>query len=232
MPRAIAIETSGRAGSIALAAEGKLLVEESFAHGLAHAAGVLPMIDRLVRVQGWSPEDLEQVYLSIGPGSFTGLRIAVTIAKALAFSLGVKVVAVPTVRVLIENAPQEAQRGIIVLDAKRGQVFTAAFERSGINQPWRELEAPQVDTLENIIGRLVKPVHLIGEGITYHRQCIPKTPDVVVTEPDRWRARAAVVARIGAEMAGRGEFADPWTLQPLYIRLPEAEEKWRKTHGQ
>src|SRR5213592_2539035 len=97
MPRALAIETSGKIGSIALADASRVLCEEQFEHGLQHAAKMIPMIDRLCAAQGWKPRDIEHVYVSIGPGSFTGLRIAVTAAKTLAFATGAKIVAVPTI---------------------------------------------------------------------------------------------------------------------------------------
>ena len=100
MPRVLAIETSGRIGSVALADGTSILLEEQFPHGLKHAAEIVPMIDRLCRAQGWAPHDLEQLYVSAGPGSFTGLRIGITLAKTMALATGVKVVAVPSVRVL------------------------------------------------------------------------------------------------------------------------------------
>src|SRR4051794_17468734 len=129
MPNPLAIEPSGRIGSIATVRDGIVLCEESFPHGLQHAAQIIPIIDRLTRAQGWTPRDIQTLYLSIGPGSFTGLRIAVTLAKTLAFTTDCKIVAVPTVKVLAENAPPYATNLIIVLDAKRGQIFTARFQR-------------------------------------------------------------------------------------------------------
>src|SRR5688572_5334655 len=140
MPRGVAIETSGRVGSIAIVRDGTVVVEEQFPHGLQHAAQIVPIIDRLTRAQGWSPSDVEELYVSIGPGSFTGLRISVTLAKAMALATGVRLVAVPTVRVLAENAPPDARHLVIVLDAKRDQIFTARFERGDGEGEWLERE--------------------------------------------------------------------------------------------
>lgn len=224
MPRAIAIETSGRIGSIAVVDSSRIIAEETFPHGLAHAAQVVSILDRHVRAAGWMPRDVEHLYLSIGPGSFTGLRIAVTLAKAMALATGVKIAAVPSTRVLVENAPPDAAQVIIVLDAKRGQIFTARFARSA--DGWTEIEAPHVDTLAAALARAPRPVHLLGEGIPLHRQFIdPADPDIIISPESSWRARAAAVALIGARLAAAGQFADPFTLAPLYIRLPEAEEK-------
>ena len=232
MSRGVAIETSGRIGSVAVVRDGTILAEEQFPHGLQHAAQIVPILDRLTRAQGWRPRDVEELYVSVGPGSFTGLRIGVTLAKTMALATGVRLVAVPSVRVLVENAPPEARHVVIVLDAKREQIFTARFERDASALTWLEREAAHLDSLTAMLARVPRPVHLIGEGIPYHEKFMPTNdPSVIVTPADAWRARAAAVAKIGLGMAARGEFADPYTLAPIYIRRPEAEEKFEQKAG-
>jgi tRNA threonylcarbamoyladenosine biosynthesis protein TsaB len=221
--KGLAVETSGRIGSIALVEGDHILSEETFQHGLQNAAQILPIIDRLTRAQRWLPAQLDRLYVSAGPGSFTGLRIGITLAKTMALATGVKIVAVPTVRVLAQNAPDDASNVIVVLDAKRDQIFTARFSRQG--DAWQEEEPAHVDPLAEMLARSPRPVHLVGEGIPFHQKFIPEDPQIVVTVPESWRARASVVARIGMEMSARNEFADPFALTPTYIRRPEAEEK-------
>jgi tRNA threonylcarbamoyladenosine biosynthesis protein TsaB len=213
-------------GSVAAVEAGRVLAEEAFPHGFKHAAGVVAVIDRLTRSQGWTPKDLDEIYVSAGPGSFTGLRVGITVAKTLAFSLGAKLIAVPSAAVLARNAPAGWQNCLIVLDAKRGQIFGARFENSsaGIS----EVEAAHLDTLAAMLQRSSRPVYLIGEGIPYHRQAIGEEAGVIITPEELWRARARVVAEIGLTMSQRGQFADAQTLAPIYIRKPEAEEKWEE----
>lgn len=231
MPRAIAIETSGRIGSIAVVGHGTVLIEEEVPHGLQHAAQIIPIIDRLIRDQRWAPTDIEELYVSAGPGSFTGLRIGITLAKTMALATGVKIVAVPTVQVLAENAPADAQHLVLVLDAKRDQIFTARFERSA--DDWIEREPAHVDSLIAMLERSPRPVHLLGEGIPYHHKFIPANDSsVILTDETLWRPRANVVAKIGFAMARSGTFADPVRLTPIYIRRPEAEEKWEALQAQ
>lgn len=241
MPRALAIETSSRVGSIAIAQDGTLLAEQQFEHGLQHAAQIIPIIDSLCRGQGWTVQDLEHLYISAGPGSFTGLRIGITLAKTLALATGVKLVAVPTVRVLAENAPADAKHVILVLDAKRDQIFTARFERitpsagtpgEGGGGGWIEREPAQLDSVTAMLERSPRPVHLLGEGIPYHAKFIPTDrDDVIVTSEALWRPHASVVARLGAELAAKNAFVDSDRLIPIYIRRPEAEEKWDALHS-
>ena len=215
---------------MALARDGAVVIEEQFAHGLKHAAGIIPIIDRLCRAQGWGPKDIEEVYVSAGPGSFTGLRVGVTVAKALALATGAKVVAVPTAEVLVRNAPAGWENAVIVLDAKREQVFTAVYVNEGGVPVVRE--AAHLDGLAHVLARVPRPVHLIGEGIPYHQPFIPgDDPRVIVTPPELWQARAAAVVEIGHALARSGTFVEPDRLTPIYVRKPEAEEKYEAAHG-
>jgi tRNA threonylcarbamoyladenosine biosynthesis protein TsaB len=223
--RGLAIETSGRTGSIALCDDGRCVADEQFPHGLKHAAEIVPIIDRLCAGLGWKPKDIEEIYVSAGPGSFTGLRVGITVAKTLAYATGARVVAVPSVEVLARNAPPGWQDLVLVLDAKRDQIFTASFEnRDGtpvLSEP------AHLDSLAAMLSRTPRPVHLLGEGIPFHEKFIPKDdPTIHLMPPELWQGRASVVAELGAELARRREFADPMTLSPIYIRRPEAEEKF------
>jgi tRNA threonylcarbamoyladenosine biosynthesis protein TsaB len=221
--RALALETSGRQGSVALAQDGVTIAVERFDYGLQNAAKILPLIDALCRKCSWNPSDLRELYISIGPGSFTGLRIGVTLVKTLAFVTGAKIVPVQTVDVLAENAPPDARELIIVLDAKRGQIFTSRLARTTAG--WTQLEPPHLDRLPDILARATRPVHLLGEGIPYHRELIGEAPDVILTPPETWIGRAETVAKLGSQLALRDQFLDLAALVPLYIRRPEAEEK-------
>jgi tRNA threonylcarbamoyladenosine biosynthesis protein TsaB len=222
--RALAIETSSRLGSVALAEDGTTLAQDAFPHGLEHAARMIPAIDALCRQLHWTGRDIREIYVSAGPGSFTGLRIGITLAKTLAWTTGAKLVAVPSVRVLADNAPAEAKNIVIVLDAKRGQIFSASFARRG--DDWVALLPAQLCTLRQMLAQSPRPVHLLGEGIPFHRQFIADSEsEVHITDESLWRPRASTVARLGWRMARNGEFTDAISLSPTYIRRPEAEEK-------
>jgi tRNA threonylcarbamoyladenosine biosynthesis protein TsaB len=231
MHRGLAIETSSRVGSVALVEDGHVVAEDEFPHGLQHAAQLVVRIDQLCKARGWMPADLEELYVSVGPGSFTGLRIGITLAKTLAFATGARIVAVPTVQVLAENAPADAGDLIIVLDAKRDQLFTARFARQ--NNRWVEREPAHLDDLASMLARAPRPVWLLGEGIPHHRQFIPADDaSTFVSDPGFWQPRAVAVATIGMELTKQAAFVDPDRLVPLYIRKPEAQEVWERKQGQ
>lgn len=225
----LAIETSGKVGSVALTGDDQSPEEEQFPRGLKHAAEILPTIDRLCRARGWRAGELRGVYVSAGPGSFTGLRIGITLAKTLSFATGARVVAVPSMRVLAETAPAEASNVVVVLDAKRDQIFTARFKREA--NDWREVEPTHLDTIAAMLERSPRPVYLVGEGIPYHGKAVREAQGVVITPSDTWRGSASAVARLGAALAREGKFADPYRLEPVYVRKPEAEEKYEAAQG-
>ncbi len=83
----------------------------------------------------------------------------------------------------------------------------------------------RMQSASKLVGPSGRPVHLIGEGVPYHRASLPSDASVIVTDEFAGQARAAAVAALGRAMAQRGEFSDPFQLTPIYVRLPEAEEK-------
>jgi len=141
----LAVETSSRVGSAALALGPRLLAESRFTGPMQHSSELFPAIADLLRNQGYAPTDIDQVHIAIGPGSFTGLRIAVTMAKAMHLANAVKIVTVDSLDVVAANlsevpTPQSETRpdetGIIIpnriaalFDAKRGQFYISAYQR-------------------------------------------------------------------------------------------------------
>ena len=229
--RIIAIETSGRRGSVALGQGPKLVADVNFSANQEHARDLIPMTDRLCREHGWSPRTIKQCFLSIGPGSFTGLRVAVAFARHFALAVGAKICAVPTLDVIAENTV-EIQRPpkhlAVILDAKRGEVFSAVFELH--DGQYRRIIEPRMIEPAKLIATAPSPIAIMGEGIDYHRDVIEAT-NVEILDHALWWPRAANVHRIGWSLALQGEFTDPTRLTPFYLRRPEAEELWEKRHG-
>ena len=234
----LAIETSSRNGSLALAAMHpageQLLAYRPFDQTRPtrdHAVDMLPMLDRTLAELGRQPTDIAEVYVSAGPGSFTGLRIAFTFARSLAFSIGCRLVLVPTVEVLAENAPADAINVAVVLDAKRSQVYTAVFSRPAAGGPLTQIYPTGVVAPAEMLAASPRPLHVLGEGIDYHREALSFGPDVIELPRELWPPRADAVYRLGRRLAQAGRFTPPDAAIPTYIRRPEAEEVWERRHG-
>jgi tRNA threonylcarbamoyladenosine biosynthesis protein TsaB len=236
LPRGIAIETSSRHGSVAIFHGPQLLQTIDLPVGNRHATELMPAISSLTAAAGWKPEQINHVYLSLGPGSFTGLRIAIAIARAMHQAVGCKLLGVPTLDVIAENAPASCAYVVPILDAKRSQVFAARYRREAVGLA-RDAEPALVNPEEYLRETLQlangATVGLLGEGVEYHRNALASitATNLQIIDSASWPPRAATVHRLGYRLAQQGAFADPATLLPIYIRLPEAEEVWRKKHG-
>ena len=229
--RILAIETSSRTGSAALATEAQVAAAAQLAGQMRHAGELMPTVDTLLRKRGWPVDTLTDIFVSIGPGSFTGLRIGVTVARTLSWSIGARIVAVPTVDGLARNAlaakPVPANLAV-VLDAKRAQVYAAAFElRSGTYE--KVIDAHLAEP-RAFLDRCPQPLAVLGEGIPYHQEAIDES-GATVLDQNLWPPRAEHVYHAGMRLARAGQYTLGGELLPLYIRRPEAEEKWEKLHG-
>lgn len=227
----ISIETSGRKGSVALGVGEQIIAERTFPTDREHARELLPTLEGLCREYNRPPDTIEHCYLSIGPGSFTGLRVAVAFARHFALAVGAKLCAVPTLDVIAENArdaddvPADLA---VLLDAKRGQVFAAVFKLDA--RGYRRVVEPRMIAPAQLLAEAPRGVAVVGEGIAYHRQAV-EDGGARPLDSALWWPRAASVYRLGRQIAAEGAFTDPQELLPLYLRRPEAEEVWEKRHG-
>ena len=231
-PFILALETSGRSGSVALADGPKILDQLAFSAPMRHSAEIFTSITALCKRFNRSPKQIQHVYLSIGPGSFTGLRIAVTIAKIFHLANNAKIVAVNTMDVIAANtddcvkennsAPQNIAA---ILDAKRGQFFIAAYKKQkGL---WNKSLPDCLMTAPQFLEKLTPadpPIWLLGEGLLYYKDKF-KAESVKFLDQKYWMPAAKKVHTLGFSIALKGNFADPLTLRPNYLRTPDVKQK-------
>jgi len=228
---ALALETSGQHGSVAIGRQDECLESRRFSAEMQHATELLPTIDALCRAHGAKPGYLAWVCVSGGPGSFTGLRVGVTCARMLAMGLWLAVVRVPTLEVIAQNALQTRvppQRVVVLLDAKRKRVFAGQFKRRG--DRFVSAGPPVEADPREFCAKQPRPCAVMGEGVSVHRQAVRDSGLVVLPE-HLSRPRAEVVFQLGVVRAAAGEVDDPRGLVPIYVRRPEAEEVWERRHG-
>ncbi len=233
-PLILAVETSGRTGSVAIANGRQLLAEAAFSTPVRHSAEIFPAVHGLLSRFNRHTDQIQHIYISVGPGSFTGLRIAVTMAKTMHLANAAKIVAVDTLDVIAANAGdytetegKELKKIATILDAKRGQFFVAVYQNS--DGRWIKTLPDCLMTALQFVQKFAdteEPIHLLGEGLTYYTHLF-KVPGIEFLDSRYWCPRAKNVHLLGYEMACEGQFADPITLEPTYLRRTEAEEKWR-----
>lgn len=231
----LALETSGRAGSVAIGNSQKVLSEVFFSGMMRHNAELLKTVGLILADISRKPSDITEIYLTIGPGSFTGVRIAVAMAKMMALATGAKIVPVSTMDAIssnadafIEDTNQQVNRIATIIDAKRNHFFVAFYEKQG--KVWKKTMndclMKSADFVDKFAGS-EEPVWLLGEGLVYYKDKFA-ADGIEFMDEKYWPARAAGVYKTGLLAAKAGNYADPKKLTPVYLRRSDAEENLEK----
>jgi tRNA threonylcarbamoyladenosine biosynthesis protein TsaB len=218
----LAIETATAVCAAAIVTNGVLRAEESLEAKNIHAERLLGMIDGTLRRSGLAVSDLEGIAVSLGPGSFTGLRIGLSVAKGLVFGLEIGLAAVPTLEALawrIADSPAGARAPYILstIDARRDEVYCQLFTQS--EQGPVSSGLPQdlpVDRVKDLLEG--KRTIVTGDGAEKVMGSLSGSILWSVAEPALRRCSAETVARLGEHLLRAGQGADPATLEPLYIK--------------
>lgn len=223
----LGIETSGMVGSVALVEGGQCLAASELSpSGRRHARTLVAELKSLLEQAGCRPHDCRCVAVSIGPGSFTGLRVGVVCAKTFAYAVGCPVAAVDTLQAIAANAPTEVTDVIAVMDALRGELFHARYVRRG--EEWERQGEVRISPSVQVWGKLVPPVRGTGPGLA---RGTGELPAERVLPREFWHPRAEVVARLGERQVRAGRTDDVWSLQPFYLRRSAAEERSAEQGG-
>jgi tRNA threonylcarbamoyladenosine biosynthesis protein TsaB len=219
----LGIDTSGREGTLALRVDGQPVGEKSLSQtGRRHAQTLVAEIDALLVESGLEYSELNAVAVSIGPGSFTGLRVGVACAKTLAWATGCQIVAVDTLQVIAQNSPADVANVWVISDAQRGDLFVGQYARGNNGLFTRtgniEIAPAQSWCRERPSGSVVTGPGLLKYGGEF-------TKSVRQLDSNCWQPRAANVCLLGEQQFAKDNTADMWTLEPLYIRRSAAEEK-------
>jgi tRNA threonylcarbamoyladenosine biosynthesis protein TsaB len=219
----LGIETSTMQGGVALVGDRGLASEYTLNVEATHSERLLPTIDRMLQDAGVGLDDLGGIAVSIGPGSFTGLRIGLSTVKGLAYATGLPVVSVPTLEALAWTVPGARWQVCPVLDARKQEIYTALFlhEPAGLHRLMEDVAlAP-----EDLCGRIRKPTLFLGDGVEAYAEVFRALlGDKLLLPPVASRgARPACVAELGRGRLLRGERDAVESLVPRYLRPSEAE---------
>lgn len=215
----IAIETATRTSSVALL-DGDRFTELNLDSKLTHSQTLQPQLEEVMRLSKTPRGAIEMIAVSIGPGSFTGLRIGLAAAKALAYAWNVPIVGVPTLQALAYHFPFD--RVLAILDAQKNRVYCQQFDRL---TPVDEIAIRSIDELISDVARFGGEIIVCGDAIDKIRAELPGN---VRLAPINLRMPRAVNVGICARALERVD--NVMNLEPLYIRRSEAEDLWEKRH--
>lgn len=226
----LAIDTSSLVLSCALAEEDRIVSEWTVQKKLTHSEQLIPHMDLMLKEAGAEKSEITALAVSIGPGSFTGLRIGLATAKMAAYIWKVPLVGVDTLEALAWNMAGSQAYILPLMDAQRGNVYTALY--GAYSEMWKE--APEgVAPIDAVIDAAVKhggPIIAVGECADKYGEKLTEA-GILLAPPQNRCARAGSVAMAALQKLKKGSRDNPLTLLPNYIRRSEAEVLWEKSHG-
>jgi tRNA threonylcarbamoyladenosine biosynthesis protein TsaB len=219
----LGIDTATQMASVALydLSRGWVLGEESWYSANRHTVELMPRLDRLLGQQGVAPAALTGLVVSLGPGSFTGLRIGLSVAKGLALALHVPIVGIPTLDVVAQPHMIQPLPIWAILQAGRGRICAAQYARR--KGRWERLGETMLTTLAELCKQVKEPSLFCGEidapavDEIRHRLGL----EAIIATPAASVRRAAYLAELGWERLSRGDADDASSLSPIYLRSPD-----------
>ncbi len=216
----MAIDTSTDIAGLALLQDDRIVAELNWLCPQSHSTQLLPSLARLLEQTGLSLEEAECVIVARGPGSYNGLRVGISTAKALAYSLGIPVIGIST---LEAEAYQHLGTGLPVcpvFNAGREEIATATFQQAG--GQWRQLYEERLTTLNSLCSQITEKTLFCGQFVSAIADRLKKQlkEKAVIPSQAGLLPRAGFLAELGLKRFKAGDCDDPATLQPRYFRGP------------
>jgi len=214
----VAIDSSTDTASLALGQDGKVLVETSWRCGQNHSVELLPRLTQLLDEAKVSLKDTSCVIVAKGPGSFNGLRVGLATAKGIAFSLSIPIIGISSLEM---EAYGHADTGLPVcpiFNAGRGEIAAALYQK--MNSVWHQHAPEHITTVEALRKEITEKTLFCGEYVTTIAHQLKKVlKEKAVIAPDHMRSAGSLIELAQPRIAA-GDYDDPTTLQPIYLRRP------------
>ena len=218
----LAFDTSGFAGSVALLDGPQVLAQRQLDTARRSAQTLAPAIAELLAGQGLKPREVGLVATTVGPGSFTGLRVGVTTAKAWAYAAECSVIGLSTLAAIAYQVPAEMRLTAMeihaVLDAQRKELYLGRFAAGG-----ERLADDRIVAADGWLAGLAAGTIVTGSGLTRLADRLPA--GVTATPLELWEPQAVTIGQLAWDEYQRGRSDDFWKLAPVYLRPSYAEEK-------
>ncbi|MFO0811803.1 MAG: tRNA (adenosine(37)-N6)-threonylcarbamoyltransferase complex dimerization subunit type 1 TsaB [Gemmatales bacterium] len=219
--RLLLLETSGTVGRLGLANDAEVLADAMLDRGQRHARDLMPRCQELFVHQGWQPRDVDAIAVSMGPGSYTGLRVGVMTAKTLAYALSKPLLAIPTFSILAQQCyavDPDLSTLQVIGDGQQDRVYVQRYTSH------TEASNLVIESGDAWRASLVAGETVTGPGLVVQQAQLPS--HVRVLPEAVWHPQLPAMLALAARSFKLQQFADPFSLEPLYLRVSAAEEQW------
>jgi tRNA threonylcarbamoyladenosine biosynthesis protein TsaB len=223
-PLILAIENAGLCGSVALVSGSRCIAEQSLLSTLTHSQRLLGTVERVLEESATTWAQIDAIAVSLGPGSFTGLRIGLGTVKGFALATSLPLIGVPTLDGLAAQCAFTTMPVCPIIDARKNEVYTALYQadaRGGMRRLGEYLVLPPLE----LARQITEPTLFCGDGISVHGDLLrEKLGSLAVFAPQQlYFARAAGIGFLALDRWREREFLDPAGCVPLYVRASDAE---------
>jgi tRNA threonylcarbamoyladenosine biosynthesis protein TsaB len=219
----LAIDTATHVAGLALYGQGQVWAEESWYSAMTHSVELMPRVRRMLNTQRVAVESLAGIGVSLGPGSFTGLRIGLAAAKGLALPHRLPLIGISALDGMAYPHQGAGQPVWVVLQAGRGRIGVACYDQ--VEGVWTQTVVPTLTTFEGLCQLATKPAIFTGEiddqAAAWLRERSGEA--AIIPTPALRLRRAAYLAELAANRLARNDVDDLATLAPLYLQHPAVE---------
>ncbi|MGB5685354.1 MAG: tRNA (adenosine(37)-N6)-threonylcarbamoyltransferase complex dimerization subunit type 1 TsaB [Candidatus Electrothrix sp.] len=228
-PLILSLETATGCGSIALTkggiGNGKLLAVATAQPEITHSRRLLGSVDWVMQAAGLGWDELDGVAISLGPGSFTGLRIGMAAAKGIVFATQKPLIGVQTLDAIALSCPVIDRPLWCLLDARKQEIYAACYQAGQANPHGLPEQCSPVEALrpERLLERINGPALIAGPGLNEYHDLFAAKEGLQLIPPALSSPSAVRIGFLAAEQLLRGETQDPAMIAPMYVRASEAE---------
>lgn len=223
----LSIDTSSKAATAALMSDETLICEYTISNKKTHSQNILPMISDMLEKSDISMDDIDAFAVCTGPGSFTGLRIGMATAKTFAQVKDKPIIGVSALHGLYKNVCPTPYLVCPIIDARHDDVYNALFKDD------KRLTEDRAININELLKELKgQKVFFVGDGVSVHKEliCNEMGEDAVFAPVSKMESRASSICVIAFEKARNNEYDNPYTLNPVYLRVSQAEREYALNH--
>ncbi len=223
----LGIETATPQVGCAIGGHEGVLASAHSSRGKRHAETLTPAIDFIRRQARIDLSEIGVVAVDLGPGLFTGLRVGIASAKAMAHALRVPMIGVHSLDLVAFPVRFSPRLIVAVLDARRGEVYHAFYRQ--VPGGLQRLTDPGLDSPDDLVSEIIarnEECLLVGDGAVRYREVFDGVTKVDIGDQALAYPTATALVQLAHSRAMREEWVNPWELQPLYLRAPDAEINW------